>query len=159
MQVKGLSEATSGTLCILAPEPVLCYNTLMYTKNAHRTLSALASALWAMPMAIAADIQLMEPIGGCDKLTPKPGLGTFFGYFNLLWPWLIGTAAGLSVLMALVGGLQVIMSGGDQSKKQEGLDRLKNALLGLLMLVFAGVILRVLNPAFFVSGSVGGGGC
>ena len=131
----------------------------MYTKTLLHSFSSLVSTLWAMPLALAADIQLMEPVGGCDKLTPKPGLGTFFGYFNLLWPWLIGTAAGIAVLMALVGGLQVIMSGGDQSKKQEGLDRLKNALLGLLMLVFAGVILRVLNPSFFVSGPVGGGGC
>ena len=137
----------------------MCYNTLMSTKTLLRSFSTVGSALWAMPFALAADIQLMEPVGGCDKLTPKPGLGTFFGYFNLLWPWLIGTAAGIAVLMALVGGLQVIMSGGDQSKRQEGLDRLKHALLGLLMLVFAGVILRVLNPSFFVSGPVGGGGC
>ncbi|MEK7590903.1 MAG: hypothetical protein AAB489_01715 [Patescibacteria group bacterium] len=119
-------------------------------------------ALFGIPTALAAAarIRLFEPIvGGCPALTATPGLGTFFTYFNQLWPWLIGTSAGIALLMALVGGLQVILSGGDQSKRQEGLDRLKNAFLGLLMLAFAGLILTTLNPSFFKGGAVGAPGC
>lgn len=104
-------------------------------------------------------ICLMEPLpGGMDKITPcGTPLGTFFLYFNKLWPWLIGSAAGLAVLMAIVGGLQVIMSGGDPGKRQEGTGRLQQALLGLLMLIFAGLILRILNPSFYKAGNVGAG--
>lgn len=119
-------------------------------------------ALFGIPTAFAAPtkIRLFEPVtGSCLELTAKPGLATFFTYFNQLWPWLIGTSAGIALLMALVGGLQVILSGGDQSKRQEGLDRLKNALLGLLMLAFAGLILTTLNPSFFKGGAVGAPGC
>lgn len=84
----------------------------------------------------------------------------FYKYFNLLWPYLIGSAAGIAVLMAVVGGLQIIMSGGDQGKRQEGIDRFKNAIMGLLMALFAGLILRTLNPSFYVSGNIStSGGC
>ena len=104
-------------------------------------------------------IRLFEPIvGGCPALTATPGLGTFFTYFNQLWPWLIGTSAGIALLMALVGGLQVILSGGSV-EASGGLDRLKNAFLGLLMLAFAGLILTTLNPSFFKGGAVGAPGC
>ncbi|MBI3332067.1 hypothetical protein HYZ99_03875 [Candidatus Peregrinibacteria bacterium] len=104
-------------------------------------------------------IELLEPVGGKSTVNIVPGLGTFFCYFNLLWPILIGSAAGIAVLMAVVGGLQIIMSGGDQGKRQEGLDRFKNALLGLLMCAFAGLLLRTLNPSFFKAGSAGVAGC
>ncbi|HLD71262.1 MAG TPA: hypothetical protein VI873_01450 [Candidatus Peribacteraceae bacterium] len=124
------------------------------------TIIGLGKSLFVtLAHAAKSEILLMEPVGGCSKLTAQAGLGTFFNYFNLLWPWLIGTASGIAVMMTLVGGLQVIMSEGDQGKRQEGLDRIKNSMIGLLMLVFAGLILTTLNPSFFVTGSAGGGGC
>ena len=101
-------------------------------------------------------IKLMEPVGRVSEVTVCPGLETFFKYFNLLYPYLIGSGAGIAVLMAVVGGLQIIMSGGDQTGRQAGIDRFKNALLGLLMALFAGLILQTLNPTFFVPGEVAG---
>lgn len=133
----------------------------MYSKLFFR-LTALGTML--LPQIVFAQlnsgkIRLMEPIGKCGELTGKPGLDTFFTYFNLLWPWMIGTSAGIAVLMAIAGGIQIIMSGGDPGKRGEGVQRLMNALLGLLMLIFAGLLLNTLNPSFFVKGPVGSGGC
>ncbi len=125
-------------------------------------LSALAALLFpriAFAQLNTGKIRLMEAIGKCGELTGKPGLDTFFTYFNLLWPWMIGTSAGIAVLMAIAGGIQIIMSGGDPGKRGEGVQRLMNALLGLLMLVFAGLLLNTLNPSFFIKGPVSSGGC
>lgn len=133
----------------------------MYLKLLFRlsTLGTLLIPGIALAQLTNGKIRLMERIGKCDELTGKPGLDTFFTYFNLLWPWMIGTSAGIAVLMAIVGGIQIIMSGGDPGKRGEGVQRLMNALLGLLMLVFAGLLLNTLNPSFFVKGSVGTPGC
>lgn len=76
------------------------------------------------------------------------GIGVFFTYFNLAWPWLIGVAAGFAVLQAIVGGIQIMISGGSE-QKSAGQMRLTWALAGLLLVVLAAAILRILNPLFY----------
>ncbi|MDO8648301.1 MAG: hypothetical protein Q7R81_00795 [Candidatus Peregrinibacteria bacterium] len=95
-------------------------------------------------------MQLLEPIGGTTMIPALPKLDTFFAYINTLWPWLSGMAAGVAVFMAMVGGIQVMISGGDQAARQSGLDRLYWSLFGLLILVFGTFILRTLNPSFYI---------
>ena len=139
---------------------VFCYTSLMSFLHLYmrswltRTYVFLGLLLTAHPV-FAAKIPLLEdPIeNGRGSVEACPGLGTFFVYFNKFWPWLIGSATGIAVLMTIVGGLQVIMSGGDQGKRSEGTTRFMHALIGLLMLACAGLILRTLNPSFFTSGS------
>jgi hypothetical protein len=111
-------------------------------------------AAWALSsesVSAQQGVRLLEPIGGVASIPTGGGpLQTFYTYFNLLWPWLIGTAAGVAVLMAVIAGLQIIMSGGDQGKRSEGVDRLRTAIIGLIVLVLAGMLLRTLNPSFYI---------
>ena len=140
--------------------PVFCYTVLMSSLHLYmhswltRTYVFLGLLVAARP-AFAADIPLLESpeTNGRGTVQACKGLGTFFLYFNSFWPWLIGSATGIAVLMTIVGGLQVIMSGGDQGKRSEGTTRFMHALIGLLMLACAGLILRTLNPSFFTSGA------
>ena len=51
------------------------------------------------------NINLLQPLdGSTTSLPPESGLGTFFTYFNLAWPWVLGSAAGIAVLWSLIGG-------------------------------------------------------
>lgn len=92
---------------------------------------------------------LLQPLGGPQQLPAQPGLGMFFLYFNTAWPWVIGVAGGIAVLQALVGGIQIMMSGSGE-KAEEGKTRLMWALGGMLLVAFSGFILRLLNNLFFV---------
>lgn len=95
-------------------------------------------------------IRLLQPLNGSasTSLNPEPGIDMLYTYFNYAWPWVIGSAAGVGVLQALVGGIQIMMSGG-KAGKEEGKTRLLWALAGLLMVGLAGLILETLNPLFY----------
>ena len=79
---------------------------------------------------------------------PSP-LGLLGAYFNDFYPYIVGIAAGFALLMVIVGGVQVIYSGGNGPSRQQGLDRLRWAIIGLLMIVFSTIILQTLNPNFY----------
>ena len=102
------------------------------------------------PAGPVGGIPLLEPIAGIDRIPDgMVGLNAFFFYVNTLFPWMLGTAAGICVLMALVGGVQMIISGGDTSARGEGMDRFLWSIGGLILIVFVNLILRLLNPSFY----------
>jgi len=94
-------------------------------------------------------IEFLIPLPGNATCDPNVPLGVFQCYFNSIYPWAVGTAAGVALLMVLVGGLQIIRSEGDQGKRQEGIDRLRMAIIGLMMIIFSNIILQTLNPFFY----------
>jgi hypothetical protein len=93
-------------------------------------------------------INLMQPLGSKTTLDPEPGIGVFFTYFNDIWPYIIGIAAGIAVLQALVGGVQIMLSA-NGGMKEEGKSRIQWALAGLLLIGLSGAILEMINPIFF----------
>ncbi len=112
----------------------------------------LGLAIALAPVSAVAQICFLQPFGGTRCIDPNNDpspLGVFGMYFNMFYPWLVGVAAGLALLMVLTGGINIIQAGGDQGKRQEGIERLKWAIIGLLFLLFANVILQTLNPTFF----------
>lgn len=86
--------------------------------------------------------------GSLHSLPALAGIDIFFVYFNTVWPWVLGVAAGIAILQAMVGGLQIMLSGGSE-QRSAGEERLKWALGGLALVALAGFLLRVLNPIFF----------
>lgn len=97
------------------------------------------------------DLRLLQPLDDRTFFISKnlQGIDIVFYYFNLGWPWLLGTAAGFAVLQAVIGGVQIMLSGDDGGKREAGISRFTWAAAGLLMLGLAGFILRTLNPMFF----------
>lgn len=102
-----------------------------------------------MFLSPARPLTLLQTLGVKDQLDASPGLGMFFAYFNDAWPWLIGVAGGIAVLQALVGGIQIMMSGSGE-KAAEGKTRLLWALAGMLLAAFSGFVLRLLNNLFYL---------
>ena len=95
------------------------------------------------------DLRLLQPLDDTTtSLEPEPGIGIFFSYFNLGWPYLLGTAAGIAVLQTLYGGVLIMISAGGE-QRSEGIEKVKWGIVGLLMLALSGFILRTLNPIFF----------
>ena len=94
---------------------------------------------------------LLEPIGNATFIPTQgtSGFGPFFYYFNLLYPWLVGMGGATAVLMGLVGGIQIMMAGGDEGKRSAGIHRFLMSLGGLILLLLSTLILNVLNPTFF----------
>ena len=93
------------------------------------------------------DIQLMQPLDDeTDTLevSPEP-LQTFFDYFNMSWPWLLGVASGIAVLQAVWGGILIMTS----MDHDGGKEKIEWALGGMVMIALAGFILRFLNPIFY----------
>jgi hypothetical protein len=114
-------------------------------------LSALIAPVVALAQSSQPGIKLLEPIGGVREIPVQgnAGLGVFGAYFNLIYPWVIGMGAGIAVLMAVIGGIQIIQSGADQNGVSEGKKRLLMSLGGLLLILASATILNALNPVFF----------
>ena len=98
------------------------------------------------------NLTLLECFNGSKNcsLQPQAGIGLFITYFNMVWPWVLGIAAGVGVLQALMGAQDIMMSGNDASKREAGKTKILWAIAGLIMVALAGTILRTINPNFFV---------
>jgi hypothetical protein len=92
---------------------------------------------------------LLQPLDDATFALPaQSGIDMLFTYFNISWPYIIGTVAGIAVLQGVVAGVQ-IMYGGSPDKVEAGKTRFLWALGGMIILGLAGTILRILNPIFF----------
>lgn len=103
-----------------------------------------SSHVWA-----ADDIKLLQPLPGGTTTLSGSGVQLFFNYFNAIWPWVLSIAGGVAVLNGVIGGTMIMMSGSDSGMESAGKDKLKYSIAGLIMIAFAGTILRILNPTFY----------
>jgi hypothetical protein len=97
-------------------------------------------------------INLLAPLDdNPDPITTTSGrpFEALYAYFERSWPWIIGSAAGIAVLWAIFGGIEIMLSGSDSGMRDRGKDRFKNALAGLLLIGLSGLILQILNPIGF----------
>ena len=78
---------------------------------------------------------------------PTVNQGTFSNYLNGLFKFGLGLAVVLAIIMIVIGGVQY-MSTDSVSNKKDGLQHVNAALGGLLLAIFAWLILRTINPAF-----------
>ncbi len=115
------------------------------------TVFAQAPAPCKNPMidkcGVGNEIFLMQPLDDETKeleVSSTP-LETFFEYFNMSWPWLLGVASGIAVLQAVWGGVLIMTSWDTDGGK----EKIQWALGGMVMIALAGFILRFLNPIFF----------
>lgn len=86
---------------------------------------------------------MLAPLPGIDQsLDQKNILGTYIPYlFNLL----IGLSAVTAVVMIVIGGFQYMTTDAFQGK-QDGKNRIKNAVIGLVLVIAAYLILYTINP-------------
>jgi hypothetical protein len=98
----------------------------------------------------AKDIFLLQPILDDEPCVQNDGtINVFFIYFSYIWPWLIGSAAGIAVLWGIIAGVMIMLSGENTELRTKGRDHLMTVIKGLLMIALAGFLLRQLNSLFY----------
>lgn len=75
-------------------------------------------------------------------------LQLLYNYVGLIYKYLSGVIVGVTVLMTVVGGIQIITSHGSEGKTA-GTDRILHSLLGMVLWFLASLILYTINPTFF----------
>lgn len=104
------------------------------------TISSIFSWLFAASIAHAEEVKLLSglPIIGDEA----PGI---VNLLNVLFTALLGGAAILAVLFIVIGGFE-IMSRDSPFYISEGKDRIKHAVIGLLIILGSYLILNTINP-------------
>lgn len=95
--------------------------------------------------AAAGDFVALAPIPGLTQgvVANSAGLASFF---NNLYKYLIGLAAVLAVIMIIWGGLE-ISTKDSVSKKQNGRERITQAILGLVLVLSPVLVFSIINPS------------
>lgn len=75
---------------------------------------------------------------GCIPTDPQ-------AFINTATPWAIGIGSGIAFLLGLYGALMIVISAGDPEKMQAGKEIITSAIAGLLLIVFAVFILRIIG--------------
>lgn len=88
------------------------------------------------------DYELLAPLPNLEKVSQNNPLGTYIPYIFRL---AIGLAAVAAVVMIVLGGVQYMTTDAIQGKEQ-GKARIKNAIIGLVLVISAWLILNTINP-------------
>ncbi len=85
-----------------------------------------------------------------DKSKPYQGPFTLlYNYLDLIYKYMSGLIVGIAVLFVVIGGIQMTVSNGDQSKFDEGKNRIIKAIVGIILWFTASLMLYTINPTFF----------
>ncbi|OHA84699.1 MAG: hypothetical protein A2408_03670 [Candidatus Yonathbacteria bacterium RIFOXYC1_FULL_52_10] len=94
--------------------------------------------------AYAEDI-LYRPMVGLPGIPAGQGT-TFMQYAPAFFTVLIATAGILAVVMIVVGGIRLVVSGASESERSKGKEQIGNAIAGLVLIALSWLILNVINP-------------
>jgi hypothetical protein len=72
-----------------------------------------------------------------------------YNYLGLVYNFLSGIIIGFVVLVAVIGGIRMTTSGGNQDAFSQGRKMIIKALIGMVLWFTASVILYTINPTFF----------
>ena len=140
----------------LAKKAIFCYNNKMIAKILSMFLlavglfSALAvGVVHAEEVQTVSEVKLIQSLSGGESISIEPGFRTLLNYFEDSRPWIFEVAVGFTVVWVLIGGIQFMTSGTDSSRRSTAVSRMTWAIVGLLILLFSGFILRTLNGMFF----------
>jgi hypothetical protein len=101
----------------------------------------------------ASEATFCQKAGGVviQKISEQTGVtGIVFSYMQKLVKLTFGIGFAISLLMMVVSGIQIMIGAGDASATSFFKDVFEKGVLGLIMLILSGMILRFINPLFFV---------
>jgi len=82
------------------------------------------------------------------KETQGP-FGLLYNYLGLIYNFLSGVIVAFVVLVAIIGGIRMSISHGDETAYTAGKKMILKALVGMVLWFTASVILYTINPTFF----------
>ncbi len=112
------------------------------SKSIARTTGALVAAGSALALAKNAFAQVtVPPIDGLAQQTD------FTELIISVISWALGIAGSVAVLYLIIGGFLYITSSGDESKLEKAKNTIKNAIIGIVVILLALVIVFTINTA------------
>jgi hypothetical protein len=140
----------------LADKSKFCYNRMMIRcKTTLLHWGNLTLLFLLNPLSVAAQpqvrdgVSLIQPLNDALNASLPSSSSIFLDYFNMSVGWLFRVAVGFTVMWVLIGGVMFLTSGNNQGRRSEAISRMTWSITGLIILLFAGVILRTLNSLFF----------
>ncbi|MDO8663335.1 MAG: hypothetical protein Q7K28_00630 [Candidatus Wildermuthbacteria bacterium] len=88
-------------------------------------------------------LNLKYPTFGTFSLNSSQSLSQIIAWF---YYFIIGISGFAAFIMLVWGGFQYLASAGNPTQISDAKDRIKNALLGLLLILISWLILQVINP-------------
>lgn len=107
-------------------------------------LSVLVGSGYAAALGAQANTRFTLPtIGGVSSGTTPAEL---VRYLYTVGVW---TGVFAAILALLIGGIVYVLAAGNPAKAQDAKDRIIHAVIGLLLILFSGAIVRLINPGLF----------
>lgn len=78
-----------------------------------------------------------------DRISPPTGLTDYIGKLYNLGLILVGLTAFFALVFA---GVEYTVSAGNPSRQSDAKDRIKNAIYGIVLLLFATLLFNTINP-------------
>ncbi|MBI2039674.1 hypothetical protein HYT18_01250 [Candidatus Microgenomates bacterium] len=106
-----------------------------------------------------------QEITGCTDNKDNPGIATAIGCIHTspvgfvkdALKFIIAISGGLAFLMMLLGAFQMLTSAGNPETLQAGRERFQSAIIGLLFVIFAVLLLRIIGVDILGLGKQFGG--
>jgi len=110
-------------------------------------------ALFLLPsIAAAITLNLDYPKFGGFDLNEKQSLPEIIAFF---YYFMVGIAGLAAFVMLVWGGIQWLTSGAIPTQASEARDKIRNALVGLLLVLASFLVIQVINPELTIIGSPG----
>ncbi len=90
------------------------------------------------PGCTPGDTENVKTALGCLPTNPFP-------FVNVALPWATLLGAGVAFLLGLLGALMIVLSAGNPEKLQAGKEIITSAVGGLIIIIFAVLILRIVG--------------
>ncbi len=82
-----------------------------------------------------------------ESATSVVNSDTLANFFNNLYKYVIGLAAALAILQLIRGGLEIAFTGDNVSKLIESKGRVRQAILGLILVFLPVLVFSIINPS------------
>ena len=67
-------------------------------------------------------------------------------YINLIYIFLLGASIAIAIVMLMIGGLQYTLGAASPAQIEKAKERIRNAVIGLVLLILATLLLETVNP-------------
>ena len=106
--------------------------------------------LWSGEAIVGNETGPVQAILAYEKGKETQGpFGLLYNYLGLVYNFLSGIIVGFVVLVAIIGGIRMTVSRGDETAYGAGKKMILKALVGMVLWFTASVLLYTINPTFF----------
>lgn len=95
-------------------------------------------------------VELQEAVAGKETVVGRTGIDLISRYISLIYKYGASIIGVFCVLIIVVSGVQISMGGANSENVNQGKERILQALLSLILLFCSALILKVVNPGFFI---------